>query len=170
MPQLMPWPGGSKGTFRFSNQATSLPITCLPHTAEASHCPFYGWTSSRVAVNIKLYTLWFNPTWSNPGLPFQLQTLYLLDYWSIDNGKFQNEVSLQYIMIQAPFIVGRAATRSSLEGNVWSSNFRPIKSDSVFKGSPPLQYFSGRSCVACRRNDAEMGPANSLHAPTLYSE
>ena len=30
-------------------------------------------------------------------------------------------------------------------------------------GSPPLQRFFQRSCAA-RRNDAEMGPANSLHA------
>ena len=30
-------------------------------------------------------------------------------------------------------------------------------------GSPPLQRFFQRSCAA-RRNDAEMGPPNSLHA------
>ena len=31
-----PWPGDGEGTFRFSSQAA----TCLPHMAEASHCPF----------------------------------------------------------------------------------------------------------------------------------
>ena len=32
----LPWPGDSEGTFRSSSQAA----TCLPHTAEASHCLF----------------------------------------------------------------------------------------------------------------------------------
>ena len=36
--------------------------TCLPHTAEASHCPFNCWTSSREAVNTNFYSLWFDPT------------------------------------------------------------------------------------------------------------
>ena len=34
---------------------------------------------------------------------------------------------------------------------------------SVANGSPPLRHFFERSCVAHRRIDAEMGPANSLH-------
>ena len=36
--------------------------------------------------------------------------------------------------------------------------------------SPTLQHFFEGSCVAHRRNDAEMGPANSLHASASYSE
>ena len=40
---------------------------------------------------------------------------------------------------------------------------------SVANGSPPLRHFFEWSCVA-GRNDAEMGPANSLHAPAHYSE
>ena len=32
----LPWPGDSEGTFRSLSQAA----TCLPHTVEASHCPF----------------------------------------------------------------------------------------------------------------------------------
>ena len=36
--------------------------TCLPHTAEASHCPFDCLTSSRKAVNTNFYSLWLNPT------------------------------------------------------------------------------------------------------------
>ena len=35
---------------------------------------------------------------------------------------------------------------------------------SVANGSPPLQHFFKRSCVAHRRNEAEEGPANLLHA------
>ena len=40
---------------------------------------------------------------------------------------------------------------------------------SVANGSPPLRHFFERSCVA-RGNDAEMGPANLLHAAACYSE
>ena len=36
--------------------------TCLSHTAEASHCPFNCWTSSREDVNSNFYSLWFDPT------------------------------------------------------------------------------------------------------------
>ena len=35
---------------------------------------------------------------------------------------------------------------------------------SVANGLPPQRKFFRRSCVDCRRNDAEIGPANSLHA------
>ena len=35
--------------------------TCLPHTVEASHCPFNCWTSSREAVNTNFYCLCFDP-------------------------------------------------------------------------------------------------------------
>ena len=35
---------------------------------------------------------------------------------------------------------------------------------SVANDSPPVQHFLEWSCVARRRNDAEMGPANLLHA------
>ena len=41
---------------------------------------------------------------------------------------------------------------------------------SVVDGLPPLQHFFKRSCVAHKRNDAEMGPANSLHASAQYSK
>ena len=34
----------------------------LPHTVEASYCPFNSWTSSRKAVNTNFYGLWFDPT------------------------------------------------------------------------------------------------------------
>ena len=35
----LPWPGDSYGTLRFSSHAATCP-NCLPHTVEASHCPF----------------------------------------------------------------------------------------------------------------------------------
>ena len=35
---------------------------------------------------------------------------------------------------------------------------------SVANGSPPPRHFFIWSCVTRRRNDAQMGPANSLHA------
>ena len=40
----------------------SQAATCLPLTAEAPHCPFNCWTSSREAVNTNFYSLWFDPT------------------------------------------------------------------------------------------------------------
>ena len=41
---------------------------------------------------------------------------------------------------------------------------------SVANDSPPLPHFFERSCVARRRNDVEMGTANSLHTSAKYSE
>ena len=61
--------------------------------------------------------------------------------------------------------VDRAVKRSSVEMEAWGSNLGPVKSNAVFvtNDSPPLRHFFERSCVASRRNDAEMGPANSLY-------
>ena len=55
--------------------------------------------------------------------------------------------------------VGRAVTRSSLDREVRGSNLGPI-GQSVANGLPPLR----KQVVLPGRNDAEMGPANSLHA------
>ena len=52
----------SSKTFRSSSQLSCHLPTCLPHTAEASHCSFNCWTSSREAVKTNLYCLWFDPT------------------------------------------------------------------------------------------------------------
>ena len=41
---------------------------------------------------------------------------------------------------------------------------------SVANGLPPLRHFFESTSVACWRSDAEMDPANSLHASTYYSE
>ena len=42
----------------------------------------------------------------------------------------------------------------------------------VANGSPPLRHFFKKSCVGLLsgHNDAEMGPANSLHALAYYRE
>ena len=60
--------------------------------------------------------------------------------------------------------VGRAATRSSLEREVWGSNLGPIKSDTVLPTARHRCDISSKGAVLPGRNDAEMGPANSLHA------
>ena len=62
--------------------------------------------------------------------------------------------------------VGRAATRSSMERKVRGSNLGPVKSEAVL---PMARYrcdISSKEVVLPERNDAEMGPANSLHAST----
>ena len=60
--------------------------------------------------------------------------------------------------------VGRVATRSSQEWEVWGSNLGPVKSDTVL---PTARYrcdISSKGAVLPGYNEAEMGPANSLHA------
>ena len=60
--------------------------------------------------------------------------------------------------------VGRAVTRSSLEREVWDSNFGPVKSDTVLPTARHCCDISSKGAVLLGHNDAEMGPANSLHA------
>ena len=60
--------------------------------------------------------------------------------------------------------VGRAVTCSSLEREVHGSNLGPIKSDSVLPTARHRCDISSKDAVLPRRNDAEIGPANSLHA------
>ena len=61
--------------------------------------------------------------------------------------------------------VGRVVTRSPLEREVLRFKSRACQiGHSVANGSPSLQHFLERSCVARRCNGAEMGPASSLHA------
>ena len=55
----------------------------------------------------------------------------------------------------------RAVTRSFLEREVKGSNLGLVKSDAVL---PTARHFVEKVCVVCRHNDAETGPANSLHA------
>ena len=66
--------------------------------------------------------------------------------------------------------VGRAVTRSSLEREVWGSNLGPVKSDTVLPTARHRCDISSNGAVLPGRNDAEMGPANSLHASAYHSE
>ena len=66
--------------------------------------------------------------------------------------------------------VGRAVTRSSLKREVWGSNLGPVKSDTVLPTARHRCDISWNGAVLPGRNDAEMGPANSLHASAYYSE
>ena len=66
--------------------------------------------------------------------------------------------------------VGRALTRSSLERKVRSSNLGLVKSNTVLPTASHRCDISSKGAVLPRRNDAEMGPANSLHASVYYIE
>ena len=69
---------------------------------------------------------------------------------------------------QAPSIevqrFDQSATRSSLEREVRGSNLGPVKSDTVLPTARHRCDISSKGAVLPGRNDAEMGPANSLHA------
>ena len=66
-------------------------------------------------------------------------------------------------------LVGRAVTRSSLLREVWGSNLGPLKSDTVLSTIRHRCDISLKEAVLPGGNDAEMGPANSLHASVYYS-
>ena len=53
---------------------------------------------------------------------------------------------------------------SSLERNVWGLNFGPVKSDTRLPTDRHRCNISSTGAVLPGRNNAEMGPANSLHA------
>ena len=57
-----------------------------------------------------------------------------------------------------------------MEREVRSSNLRPVKSDTVLPTARHRCDISSKEAVLAGRNDAEMGPANSLHASAYYSE
>ena len=60
--------------------------------------------------------------------------------------------------------VGRGVTRSSLEREVEGSNLGPVKLDTVLPTAGHRGNISLNKAMLPRRNNAEMGPANSLHA------
>ena len=60
--------------------------------------------------------------------------------------------------------VGREVTHSSLERMVLGSNFGPVKSDTVLPMARHRCDISSKEAVLPGRNDAEMGPSNSVHA------
>ena len=66
--------------------------------------------------------------------------------------------------------VGRAVTRSFLDREVGGSNLGPVKSDTVLPTVRHRCNISSKGAVLPERNDAEMGPAYSLHASAYYSE
>ena len=59
--------------------------------------------------------------------------------------------------------VGRAVTHSSLEREVWGSNLGPVKSDTVLPTARHRCDISSKEAVLRGLNNAEMGPANSIH-------
>ena len=59
---------------------------------------------------------------------------------------------------------GRAVTRSSLKREVWGLNLDPVTSNRVLPTARHRCDNSSKEAVLAGRNDAEMGPANSLHA------
>ena len=63
--------------------------------------------------------------------------------------------------------VGRAVTRSSLESEVRGSNLGPVKSDTVLPTARHRYDISSKGAVLPGRNDAGMGPTNSLHAGVI---
>ena len=65
---------------------------------------------------------------------------------------------------------GPAVTRSSLERQVKGSNLRPVKLDTVLPTVCYRSDISSKGAVLPGRNDAEMGPANSLPASAYYSD
>ena len=87
-------------------------------------------------------------------------------------------VLLQSVFFYQP--VGRALTRSSLdyidfvtrssistlERKVCGSSLGPVKSDAVLPTACQRCDISSKGAVLPGRNDAEMGPANSLHVST----
>ena len=66
--------------------------------------------------------------------------------------------------------VVRAVTRPSTQREVWDSNLGQIKSDTVLTTARHRCDISSKGAVLLGRNDAEMGPANSLHVSARYSE
>ena len=63
-----------------------------------------------------------------------------------------------------------ALTRSSLKRKIWGSNLVPVKSDTVLPTARHRCNISSKEAVLPRRNDVEVGQANSLHASAYCSE
>ena len=96
-----------------------------------------------------------------------------------ENGRTQTVIcSITIRFVYQP--VGRALTRSSLdyiefvtrssistlERRVCGSNLGQVKSDAVLPTTRQRCDISSKGAVLPGRNDAEMGPANSLHVST----
>ena len=57
-----------------------------------------------------------------------------------------------------------------VEREVRGSNLGPVKLDTVLPTARHRCDISSKGAVLPGRNDAEMGPANSLHASAYYSD
>ena len=66
--------------------------------------------------------------------------------------------------------VGQAVTRSPQDRQVCGSNLGLVKSDTLLPTARHRCDISSKEAVLLGRNDAEMGPTNSLHASEYYSE
>ena len=67
-------------------------------------------------------------------------------------------------------LIGRAVAHSSIEWEVRGSNLGPLKSDTVLLTARHRCDISSKGAVLPGRSDAEMSPANSLHASAYYSK
>ena len=76
----------------------------------------------------------------------------------------ENYVERLNLIIPFYIIVCRAVTGSSLKREVWGSNLGLVKSDTVLPTARHRCDISSKGAVLPGRNDAETGPANSLHA------
>ena len=97
-----------------------------------------------------------------------------------ENGRTQTVILLYYNQFFFYQPVGRALMRlsldyiefvtrssiSTLEWKVCGSNLGPVKSDAVLPTARQRCNISSKGAVLPGRNDAEMGPANSLHVST----
>ena len=61
-------------------------------------------------------------------------------------------------------LVGGAATRLSLEREIWGSNLGSAKSDTMLPTARHRSNISSKEAGLPGRNDMEMSLANSLHA------
>ena len=59
---------------------------------------------------------------------------------------------------------------SSLEREVWGSNLGPVKLNTVLPTTRHRCDISSKEAMFFGRNDAKIGPADSLHASAYYSE
>ena len=86
-----------------------------------------------------------------------------------------NSIQTEIITLLKDWLFGwerwsSAKMRLSLEREVCGSNFGSVKSDTVLPKARHRCDISSNGAVLPERNDAEMGPANSLHASALYNE
>ena len=67
-------------------------------------------------------------------------------------------------------LVGQPVTCSSVEREIRGSNLGPVKLDTVLPMARNSCDTTAKGAVLPGRNDAEMGPTNSLQASAYYSD